>query len=104
MGISSYLRKCFLNVAVDRVPHLGDHISWLGGNLGCIITAGTFVHWKTQLTPESVYMAVTGPYPFHLSLLTKRFFSTPVASSTTVTTRELGFALKLEGNLALVSW
>jgi hypothetical protein len=67
----SYLRKRFLDIAVDGVPHLGNHIGWLGGNLSCLNTTG---HFRRQLrarpTPESEYIAVTGPYPFHLSLLT----------------------------------
>lgn len=98
-GTGVYLSKRFLDIAIDGIPHLSDHIGRLRGNLNRISAAGVFVY--TRLTPESEYMVVTGPYPFHRSLLTYRFFSAPVASSTTVTTRELGFALKLEGNLAL---
>ena len=100
----TYLSKCLLDIAVNGVPHLGDHVGRLGGNLSCL-NPMSFVHQNELLpTPESEYIAVTGPYPFHLSLLTYRFFSAPVASSTTVTTRELGFALKLEGNSALLCW
>lgn len=36
-----------------------------------------------------------GPYPFHRILLIRRFFSSPVSSSTVVDTIEAGLALKL---------
>ena len=65
-----YLRKCFLDVVVNRVPHLGYHVGWLGGNLSTLNIAGFFVQGCTRPTPESEYIAVTGPYPFHLSLFT----------------------------------
>lgn len=47
----SYPRECLLDIAVDGVPHLGNHIGWLGGNLGCINTTDTSLHWLPQTYP-----------------------------------------------------
>lgn len=43
-GAGVYLRKRFLDIAVDGIPHLGDHIGRLRGNLNPISTTGAFAY------------------------------------------------------------
>ena len=42
METACHLRKGFLYIAVDRIPHLGNHVGRLGGNLSRLSTARIF--------------------------------------------------------------
>lgn len=39
----SYPCKRFVDITIDGVPHLGNHIGRLGGNLSCVSTTDLFV-------------------------------------------------------------
>lgn len=48
---------------------------------------------RATLTPLSVKLIEIGPKPFHRIRFMRRFFSSPVSSSTTVVTTDAGLAL-----------
>ena len=50
---STYLHERFLNITVNGVPHLCDHIGWFCGNLGCLSTTDTSVHWSVSDLPQN---------------------------------------------------